>query len=146
MKGIHILAIIVGALVPMFVGFIWYSKALFGNAWMQSIGKTEEDIQQGNMALTFGVSFIMALVLSFFMFGFLGFHDVLMPLLFPDEPFTHGFKHGLYHGGLFGVMIALPVLVTNSLFEQKNWTNIGINAVYWVVTMALMGGVISLFL
>ena len=29
-------------LIPLLVGMIWYSKALFANAWMQASGMTEE--------------------------------------------------------------------------------------------------------
>ena len=53
------------------------------------------------------------------------------------------FKHGMAHGVILAVMIAVPVLVTNGLFERKNFKNLAINALYWIITFALMGGVID---
>jgi len=52
------------------------------------------------------------------------------------------FKHGAFHGILTGVFFVLPVLGTNALFERKGWKYILINAVYWTLTLALMGGII----
>ena len=51
---------VLAALVAAFVlGGAWYSKALFGNAWMQDVGLTEEAIKNGNMARTFGGTIIL---------------------------------------------------------------------------------------
>ena len=69
------LALVVGALVPMVLGFIWYNKALFGNAWMKSIGKTAEDLKGGNMVMIFGVSFLLAGVLAYTMVEYMGYHQ-----------------------------------------------------------------------
>ena len=128
-------AVLVGGIVPMIVGFIWYHKALFGSAWMKSLGFTEEDLKGGNMAMIFGVSFLVALLIAYFIQMYIGFHA-------PEE---QTFTHSAFHGMMFAVMIAVPVLISNSLFEKKNWTNILINAAYWTVTFALMGGVMSFF-
>ncbi|GAA68959.1 hypothetical protein P20429_3089 [Pseudoalteromonas sp. BSi20429] len=39
------------------LGGIWYSKALFKNAWLESIGLTDLDLQSANPKLIFGGSF-----------------------------------------------------------------------------------------
>ena len=39
-------AALVAAVAYWVIGAIWYAKPLFGSAWMQSIGKTEEQIQK----------------------------------------------------------------------------------------------------
>lgn len=135
MEGTNWLSIVVGALVPMVVGFIWYHPRVFGNAWMTSIGKTEEDLESGNMAVTMGVSYLLSAMLAYMLSMYVGFHD----------PAEQVFTHGAFHGGMLAVFVGVPVLATNSLFEQKNWTNIIINAVYWIITVALMGGVITFF-
>ena len=131
----NILAIILAALIPMIVGFIYYHPKVFGKAWMQSLGLTEEDLKKGNMAVIFGVSLLMSFLLSMFL------------LVNVDGPGQEGqfdsFKHGAFHGTLIGFMVAMPVLVTNGLFERKNMKNLAINTVYWVITIALMAGVID---
>jgi hypothetical protein len=135
MEGINWLSIVVGALVPMVAGFIWYHPKVMGTAWMNSLGFKEEDLQGGNMALMFGVSYLMAALLAYQISVYVGYHD----------PVWHTFKHGAYHAVKMGFFIAIPVLVTNSLFQKNSWINIGINVVYWIITLGLMGGVIALF-
>ena len=58
------IAVIVAALIPMVIGFIWYNPKLFGNAWMKAAGMTEEKMKGGNMPVIFGVSFILSLLLA----------------------------------------------------------------------------------
>jgi len=55
------------------------------------------------------------------------------------------FKHGALLGTLTGIMVALPILAINSLFERKSWKYIWINAGYWIISLMLMGGVICQF-
>lgn len=128
-------AILIAALIPMIVGFIYYHKSLFGKAWMNSLGLTEEDLKKGNMAIIFGVSLLMSFLLSMF------------TLQSVDGPMQEGefdsFKHGAFHGVILAIMVAVPVLVTNGLFERKNFKNLAINTLYWIITLALMGGVID---
>ena len=129
------IAVIIAALIPMLVGFIYYHKAVFGKPWMNSLGLTDEDLKGGNMAVIFGISLLMSLMMSMFLLGNV------------DGPGQEGqydsFKHGALHGAILAIMIAIPVLVTNGLFERKNFKNLGINALYWVITLTLMGGVLD---
>jgi len=52
------------AIVPMVVGFLWYNPKTFEPAWMETIGMTKEKQAGGNMALIFGLSFLMAFILT----------------------------------------------------------------------------------
>ena len=52
------------------------------------------------------------------------------------------FKHGALHGGLVGGFIGLPILVINGLFERKGFKYGLINAGYWIITLAIMGGIL----
>jgi hypothetical protein len=119
----------------MATGFIWYHPKVFGKAWMDSLGLTEEDLNKGNMAKIFGISFVMAVLLAVFLLpntngpGQEGVYDT--------------FKHGAAHGLILGIMVALPVMISNGLFERKSWKNMIINGAYWVLTLCLMGGVID---
>ena len=134
MGAINWLPTLVGALVPLVLGFIWYNPKLFGTAWMNSIGMTEDDAQKGNMPVIFGVSYLLAAVAAYNIATYMGYHDAV------DRVFTHG----AFHGGMLAVYTGLPILITNSLFEKRSWTNILINAGYWVITFAVMGGVIAI--
>ncbi|MCP3933144.1 MAG: DUF1761 domain-containing protein [Bacteroidetes bacterium] len=135
MENLNWLSLIIATLIPMIVGFIYYNPKVVGGAWMKSLGITEEDTKKGNMAVTFGVSLVMSFLLAFFMVNFC------------NQPGQEGefdtFKHGAFHGAFLGIVVAMPVLVTNGLFELKNFKNLGINVVYWIIALSLMGGVLD---
>lgn len=125
------LAVLAGGLVPFIVGSLWYSKALFGNVWMRELGKTEEDIKQGNMAVTFGLSFVMALVIAW---GFVRWTH-------QGEEDPTPFLHGMYHGLFECAVLVVPALITVMLYEQKSFRLIMINVGYWIVNIPLIVGV-----
>ncbi len=139
--NINWIAVVVAAIVPMIIGFIWYNPKVFGIAWMRESGMTEEKAKQMNPGKTYGLALVFAFVLAF----------AVWPQVMlgggPGE--AHGvepyltFKHGALHGALLGLMIVLPVFATNALFEQKSFKYVAINVGYWVVTLAIMGGIIN---
>ena len=133
MESINWLALLAAAASTFVVGMIWYNPKVFGNAWMQSVGMTEEKAKEGNMALIFGLSFVMAFIAAFF----------LNHLVNHDGEAYQTFKHGAFHGSLLGVMIAMPIVITNALYEQKSFKYMMINLGYWVVSFAVMGGIVN---
>jgi hypothetical protein len=150
------------ALIPMIVGFLWYGKSLFGKAWMKETGLTEEKIKSGNMALTMGLSLLFCFFIAFNMHGIVIHQAGIFSLLMNDpEFFTVGsesyniyhyfdgmhqsFGHGVLHGGMTGLLFAGAVITVNSLFEMRSFKYIAIHVGYWVVSLALMGGVIAQF-
>ncbi|MFN4197770.1 MAG: DUF1761 domain-containing protein [Flavobacterium sp.] len=155
----NFLAVVVAALVPIFVGMIWYNPKVFGNTWMKESGMTEEKARQANMFKIFGLclvySFMLAVmmpVLTIHQFGPLGmiggpdFVETAQPSY---EAFMadygdafRTFKHGALHGFMSGLFLALPIIAIGSLFEQRSWKYIAISAGYWTVVMTLMGGIV----
>ena len=135
MENVSVLSIVIATLLPMIVGFVYYNKAVFGKVWMESIGMTEEKAKQANMPVVFGVSLVMAFLLAAFMLnhvngpGQVGQYDT--------------FKHGALHGIVITIIIVLPILFTNGLFEQRSWKNMLINLGYWAITLILIGGVVD---
>jgi len=143
METVNWIPMIVGAFIPLVVGAIYYGP-LLGKSWMDSLGFTEEDLKGGNMAITYGVAFVFAFLLSMALnFTIEGLHKGINDageIIFNSD---HNFKHGAFHGFFMGLMIAIPVLVTNSLFQRNNWKNILINVGYWLLTFTLMGGLLD---
>lgn len=148
----NFLILLVAALVPMIIGFIWYNPKVFGNTWMKAANMSQEDVEGGNMPLIFLVSFVFAFLLSLGVYVLVVHQAHVLSILgegpvydaFMDD---HGhafrtFKHGVFHGTIDGILIALPILATNALFERKGFKYIAVNGGYWIVTLALMGGVI----
>ena len=135
MESINWISVLLAALVPLVMGFIWYHKALFGKAWMAATGITEEKAKESNMVVTFGLSLLMAAIMAFF---FVNFNNST-----GQEGVFDTFKHGAAHGALIGLFIAMPIMITNGLFEHRGWKLILINLGYWLVTMAIMGGIVD---
>ena len=135
MENINWLSIVLAALVPMVTGFIYYHPKLFGTAWMNSLGLTEEECKKANKAKMFGVSLIMAFLLAFFLVNF------------NNSPGQEGqydtFAHGAFHAVFLTIFFAMPLLVTNGLFELRNFKNLAINTLYWFINLALMGGIVD---
>jgi hypothetical protein len=155
----NFLAILVAALVPMILGFLWYNPIGFGTVWMAEAEMSEEKIKGGNMAVIFGVSFLLSILLSFFtqvltihQMGALGMiggdpsAEGVLPSFqaFMDDYGTNfrTFRHGALHGFLAGIFIALPIIGINALFERKSWRYILINAGYWTIVLVIMGAII----
>lgn len=138
--NINWLALVAAAILPLVTGFLWYGP-LFGKAWMKESGMTEEKAKSMNPAKTYGLAVVMAFLIAFALWP-----EVMLGGAPTDPHGTEGymtFKHGAFHGALMGFLIALPVLATNALFEQKSFKYVSINAGYWIVTMALMAGIIN---
>ncbi len=123
------LAIVLAGLIPMVIGYIWYHPKAFGGAWMKSLGLTEESLRQGNMAVIFGISTLCAVVLAWRMNEYSSHTQPGM------SQFVHGFFHGAFSMGLPAAL----VLVSNGLFQRNSYTNLIINALYWIVALGLMG-------
>tara|TARA_R110001632_G_scaffold8386_2_gene33119 strand:- start:14880 stop:15377 length:498 start_codon:yes stop_codon:yes gene_type:complete len=159
---INFLIFALAALVPLVMGFIWYGPLLFQNAWMKQLGFNEESLKGGNMALIFILSyvfsFLLALFLQFVVIHQTGVYSSLMEsgatelsgdalTYYNDFMAKYGtnyrtFKHGALHGTLTGVLIALPILAIQAMFERKSIKYVAINAGYWIITIALMGGIV----
>lgn len=165
---LNFIALVVSALIPMLLGFIWYHPKLFGNIWIREAGMTDEKIKSGNMALIFGLSFLFSLMLAFVM-NLIAYHDsfvggalfyITNGTMQPEagsEPAkwmeyymnnlsdsNRTFKHGAFHGAMIGgIFIALPVLATNALFERKTLKYVAVNAGYWILCLSIMGGIIA---
>lgn len=135
MEQINWLSLIIATLTPTVVGMIYYHPKLFGTVWMKSIGLTEDDCKKQNRVLLFIISLVMSFILSFFLTNFNNSTG--------QEGEFDTFGHGAFHGLVLSLFIIMPVLVTGGMYELKNFKNIAINLVYWIITLALMGGTVD---
>lgn len=153
----------VAALIPLIIGFIWYSKAVFGNTWIRVNRFTEADMKRGNMALVFGLtylfSFMLAIALSSIVIHQLPMGGVISGAPKPGTPekawydnamSLYGnnfrtFKHGMLHGAISSIFLALPILGIVALFERRGWKYVMIHWGFWLLSLTLMGGVICQF-
>ena len=151
----------VAALIPMAVGFAYYHPMLMGNAWMKSNGFTTKDLEGGNMAVIFGVSYVFSVMLATMLSTFVIHQtDIVSTLMHAPNEWTaeakeqiaalmeqygdryRTFGHGAVHGFLISLFVALPIIGTNALFERRGWKYILIHWGYWAITLILMGGLL----
>jgi hypothetical protein len=162
----NIVVILLTGLIPLLIGFFWYSNMGFGKAWMKEVGFTQESMQGANMALIFGLTLLMGEMLSIAITQLVVHQSHYYSILANEnslkdpnsalsqstkafmDAYGHNFrtfKHGLLHGTIGALFIAFPIICINGLFERRSRKYILIHTGYWVVTMALMGGIICQF-
>ncbi|MBZ0180331.1 MAG: DUF1761 domain-containing protein [Melioribacteraceae bacterium] len=129
MSQINFLAVIAAAISSFIIGGIWYSPMMFSKAWMNETGHTEEDLKSGNMAMIFGGSFVLSLIIAFNLAAFLGTEADLSFGLFA------GFAAG------FG-WVAMSIGITY-FFERKSLKLFLINAGYHVIAYTVMGAILG---
>jgi hypothetical protein len=158
-----IYAILIASLFPAIIGFIWYNPNVFGKAWMQASGVTEEQIKSSNMLVIMLISLVLSFLLAFALAYMVVHQAHVFSLMVEVEGFgkegseimkflesfmaEHGnkyrtFGHGALHGAMGGFTVALPIIGMNAIFERKSFKYIAIHVGYWMLTMALMGGLI----
>ncbi len=157
------LAVIVAALVPTAVGFVYYNPKVLGTVWMKAAGVSPDSKEGANMAVIFGVSLVLSFMMSMFVNGTF-IHQFAIQSLLMNEPgfgdpaselgqwYTgfmekyggnfRTFTHGIVHGIITGLFFVLPILGTNAMFERKGWKYIAVNVGYWIITLAIMGGIL----
>jgi len=151
----------VAALIPLIVGWLYYSPMGAGNAWMKANKFTKESMEGANMALIMGLAYLFSCLIAFFMSGLVIHQGAVAAMMYPevfesgseaqkqfnDLMATYGnhsrsFKHGVIHGIFTTVFFVLPILAINALFERRGWKYILIHAGYWAISLALVGGLI----
>jgi hypothetical protein len=124
---INWLAVIVAAAAPFLIGSLWYGP-LLGKTWMRLTGLTKETPGQNPMALTFGLTALLNLVIATSLALFIG-----------GGNWQFGFHAGLAAGFTF-VAMALGVIY---LFESRPFKLWLVNAGYQVIVFAVMGTIIG---
>jgi Protein of unknown function (DUF1761) len=151
------ISILAAALVPLLIGFVWYSEKGFGNVWMREGKLNKDEMQKGNMFSLLGFAFLFSFFIAIIM-QFLVIHQTgAVAMVGGDaskgsETFKafmaeygtkfRSFKHGALHGFLTSVLLALPLIAINSRFEGKSWKYVFIHAGYWSLTLTIMGAII----
>lgn len=154
---INFLAVLVAALVTLPIGFIWYNPKVFGTIWMKETGMTEEKAKNSNMFKVFGLTIFFSFLIAFILqpivihqygaLGMIGADPTLAKPSYAAFMADYGdayrtFKHGMLHGFMTGLFLALPMVGINALFERKSWKYILINAGYFTVCLTIMGGIV----
>ena len=131
MDTINWLAILVAGISAFMLGGVWYSPALFGNAWMKENNLTVDQVKKSNKAKTFGWSFLFSLIMA----ANLG--------MFLNDP-KIDLTMAVAYGAAAGLWVFCGIAIV-ALFEMRSWRYIFINGGFCVVALALMGAIIGVW-
>ncbi|MBV6647966.1 MAG: DUF1761 domain-containing protein [Cyclobacteriaceae bacterium] len=126
-SSLNWLAIIVAALSTFVIGAAWYGP-IFGKAWMNEHGYTEEDLKNANMGKIYGTAFVLEFIMTL---------NLAM--------FVQGVSigEGVFYGFLTGFGWIAMAMGVNYLFSRNSIKLWFIDSFYFVVSFTLMGFILS---
>jgi len=120
-------AILLAGVINMVLGTIWYSKPLFGTAWMKLMDIKEMKPNPATLLLMFIVALAIAYIMTYFV------------VWSGATSFWGGVEAGLLASLTFVALVG----ASSALASGTDWKLWGINSGYWVIALALMGGVLA---
>jgi hypothetical protein len=130
MPQVNLLAVLLCGVSSLVLGGIWYSPLLFAKAWQRLAGISDDQAKSGNMAIIFGLTFVLSLVAAYVFGMFLG---TSMPLA--------GAVGAGFAAGLCWVAAALAI---DYLFERRPLGLWLINGGYHTLQFTLFGLILGL--
>lgn len=131
---VNYIAVFVAAVAAMLLGSIWYSPLLFGNIWMNLINKTKEELRSTNTPKTYLVAFISELIMAFILYHIIIYSKA--------DSLTDGLLTGFWVWlGFVGT-----TAIINFMFEGRKLKQYFIDTFYHLVSLLLMGAIISFWI
>lgn len=125
-NDINWLAVLCAAISTFVIGGIWYN--IFNKPWMKANGFQGPEPPKRNMALVFGISFVLSFVMALNLAFFIG-----------GGTAAFGAMAGFLTG--FGWVLAAIGII--SLFESRPLSYVLINGGYMTVSFTVMGLIIG---
>ena len=132
LNDVNYYAVVAAVVASFVVGMVWYSKAVFGNAWMKELGLKDKDVQDKegmmrSMLMSAVASFIAATTLAALLLG----------------TGTTGAADGAVFGGIVGFGIAMSSMVTHDVFSKTSSMLTRINGLHDIVKFAVIGAILG---
>jgi hypothetical protein len=130
---VNYLAVLIAALINIFLGMLWYSPAMFAKAWLASIGKTPEEISGSSAGVYYVINTVASLILAYVLAMFIRFAGANTAVL----------------GAQTGIWVWLGFVVTTLLpgymFEKRSFKTYFIFIGYQLISFILMGIVLAIW-
>ena len=128
---VNYIAVIVATVAGMVIGAVYFMPAVAGKAWMNSIGKTAEDLSGANQPVLYILAAIFQLLIATVLAATIGWAD------------AHSLSGGILVGALVWVGFGGPFVALALLFELRGITNHVIVAVHGLIALIVMGAIIG---
>jgi hypothetical protein len=132
---INYLAILVSGVIAMILGALWYGP-IFGKIWMQLMNFTQSDIEEAKkkgMGKSYALMFLGSLIMSY----------VIARLVGTLNPTT--FSAGAALGFWLWLGLVTPILLSGVLWENKPWKLWWLNIAYYLVQIAVISGILTVW-
>lgn len=156
----NFLILLASAFIPFVLAMVWYSPSLFGgDAWnkMANIPKEVSDTKQPMWKVMTSIIFNFLLANGLYglcihqggVFSLVGGDVALLKTGVGAEFMAAygdaflSFGHGVLHAVLGTIMFVFPILMYATIFERKGAKYFWVNFGFWLISLALMGGVIG---
>lgn len=161
-----ITTLLLSALIPLLVGFIYYHPKVFGKFWMRVAEVSEDKLKTGNFIGILIMTYVLGFLISALMMSMV-IHQAHLYSIFADTPDAQNpatevgrmfadlmakygglfrtFKHGAFHGVLTALLFVTPIIGINAMFERRGFKYIMVHAGFWIISLALMGGLVCQF-
>lgn len=156
----NIPALIAAALIPLLLALVWYSPAVAGRVVTDSRLSTAFR-PPARMALRVVLLLLLGILLvvavmpvtihQMHIYSILAgqpqaeIDATMKPLMAKYGGVYRTFKHGAFHGTLSAIFMVLPVLGISAIAERKPGKVVLAHLGYWIITLALVGGVVCGF-
>lgn len=135
---INYLAVVIAAVASMVLGFLWYGP-LFGKQWAKLMGWSEKDMAtmkaKGGMGKLYFIQALGSLIMSYVLA-----HALIFAGKYTN---TSGISAGLMVGFFNWLGFIAPVTLGSVLWEGKSWKLWFLNNAYYLVTLSVMGVILS---
>jgi len=126
-----IIMVIIAGILQWLLGALWYG-VIFKKSWRKFVGYVEGETPK-NSVFGMVISLIACLLLSFVLAHIVGWAGSMN--------FTGGSKIAI----ICWLGFMAPPLFTQHIFENRRANLFAINASYWLLAMALAGGILAAF-
>lgn len=136
MIDVNYVGVFAAAVASMAAGFLWYGP-LFGTTWMKLKGYSKEDLkkEQKQMGKYYAMSFVLALVTAYVLS-----YVMALSKNFYAYPML---QTGLTSAFWIWLGFVMPVQTTATIFGDKKWNLLGIDAGYQLASLLVMGVVLG---
>ena len=131
MAGINIWAVLVSAIVAFIFGGVWYSKKVFGEAWLREANVSEAQMQSFHKSRAYIIGFILSVLAAW----------AMAMLLRSNPSFAHAVKFG-FVAGLFFVATSFGI---NYIFANRSLKLFLIDSGYHLVQFVIYGVILGLW-
>ena|SRR5688572_1870172 len=138
MIPVNYFAVLIAAIASMVLGFVWYGP-LFGSMWIKMSKFSKKDMEKAKskgMQAQYALTLVGSLLMSFVLYHSLVFASSYMKV--------SGVSVGLSTGFWNWLGFIVPVTLTSVLWEGKSWSLWILNNAYNLLSLLMMGVILSL--